>query len=85
MTPNHSTDSELHDTRGHHTAPAGLIRRGLGYFFDTCLFAIVILFAQRGINQVVTDKTAQYWITLAAASILFSYTDSSWTHMPTEP
>lgn len=71
MTPNHSTDSELHDTRGHHTAPAGLIRRGLGYFFDTCLFAIVILFAQRGINQVVTDKTAQYWITLAAASILF--------------
>ena len=70
--PSHeSTVSEPRETAKHRTVRRIAVKRGFGYFFDAWLFAIVILPVQWGINQVLADNTARYWITAAAASILF--------------
>lgn len=71
MLSHESTVSEPRETAKHRTVRRIAVKRGFGYFFDAWFFAIVILPVQWGINQVLADNTARYWITAAAASILF--------------
>ena len=70
--PSHeSTDSKPRETAGLRPALAGVINRGFGYFFDAFFFSIAMLLVQWGINQVVANNTAQFWIGSSIAGILF--------------
>lgn len=65
------TDSQPPETAGLRPALAGVINRGLGYFFDAFFFSGAMILVQWGINHVVANNTAQFWIGASAASILF--------------
>ena len=68
MPSNQPTDSKPPETAGLRPALAGVINRGFGYFFDAFFFSIAMLLWQWGINQVVANNTAQFWICLLYTS-----------------
>lgn len=71
MPSNQPTDSKPPETAGLRPALAGVINRGFGYFFDAFFFSGAMILVQWEINQIVANRTTQFWTGSSIASILF--------------